>query len=168
MAQEIFKSPLEQANALSKPETLRHKWNRYMKNGFTGNPRTIDKYNKLFGEIESELPFVDQKEHENWSNLASLWKGEAEWPQLTEELISRSEATPIDYDENQINAILKKAKADFPDSWEDEVDYIRQTLGSDWNENITRVYPKHGYLYGLQSYPNAEPSEVALYKLRGK
>lgn len=165
MAQKVFKSPLDQANALQ-PETTRSKWNRYFNHIGDGNPRTIDKYNRLIGEIESELPFADQKEHDEWSNQAATWNGDPKWINLTEELLTRAEATPIDYDENQINAILKKAKADFPNSWEDEVDYIRQTLGKDWNEHITQVYPKHGYLYGSQSWPNAEPTEVALYKLK--
>ena len=89
MAQ-TFKSPLDQANAIA-PETTRSKWNRYFKHIGDGNPRTIDKYNKLLGEIESELPFKDQAEHDHWLDLASLWKGEDEWPTLTEELIKRGE-----------------------------------------------------------------------------
>ena len=92
MAQ-VFKSPLEQANAL-KPETTRSKWNRYLKNGFSGNPRTIDKYNALIGEIESELPFENEEQHQKWLDLGSTWMGEPEWPEMTEKLLTKLESQP--------------------------------------------------------------------------
>lgn len=87
MAQ-IFKNPLEQANSIA-PETTRSKWNRYFKHIGDGNPRTVDKYNKLIEEIESELPFKNQEEHDKWSNLGAAWKGEPEWLDLTDEILSR-------------------------------------------------------------------------------
>ena len=84
----VYKSPLEQANAMA-PESTRSKWNRYFKHIGDGNPRTIDKYNKLIQEIESELPFENEEEHKKWLDLGATWNGEAEWPKLTEEIIGR-------------------------------------------------------------------------------
>lgn len=72
----------------------------------------------------------------------------------------------LDFDENQINEILKKAKTDFPNDWTDAIDYVRQELNTDWDEGITDVYPKKGYLYGLQSRQRGEPREVRLYRLK--
>lgn len=90
-----FEEGPDKENALRRlgrvyPST-RDKWNRYMKNGFSGNTRTIDKYNKLIEEIESELPFANEEEHKKWLDLGSTWSGQAEWPELTETLLARLE-----------------------------------------------------------------------------
>lgn len=110
MAQ-VFKSPLEQANALE-PETTRSKWNRYLKNGFSGNSRTIDKYNKLIQEIESELPFANEIEHQKWLDLGSTWMGGEEWPTLTEELLKRQES-PSPFSEIKYNGKTYKRGEDY-------------------------------------------------------
>lgn len=69
--------------------STRAKWDKYFRHIGDGNPRTIDKYNRLLGEIESELPFENQKEHDKWLDLGSTWTGEEEWPNMTEEIIGR-------------------------------------------------------------------------------
>lgn len=94
MAQ-VFKSPLDQANAI-KPETTRSKWNRYFKHIGDGNSRTVDKYNALIGEIESELPFESEEQHQKWLDLGSTWMGEDEWPALTESLLKTAEKYALD------------------------------------------------------------------------
>ena len=92
MAQ-IYKNPLDQANSIA-PETTRSKWNRYFKHIGDGNPRTVDKYNALIGEIESELPFENEEQHQKWLDLGSNWNGEDEWPNLTEKLLTKLESQP--------------------------------------------------------------------------
>lgn len=109
MAQKVFKSPLDQANAIN-PETTRSKWNRYLKNGFSG--RAIDKYNKLIQEIESELPFANEIEHQKWLDLGSNWNGEEEWPNLTEELLKRQES-PSPFSEIKYNGRTYKRGEDY-------------------------------------------------------
>ena len=104
MAQ-VFKSPLAQANAL-KPETTRSKWNRYLKNGFKGT--NVDKYNALIGEIESELPFESEEQHQKWLDLGSTWTGEDEWPSLTESLLKVGEK--YDLDPSHIKELKNKYK----------------------------------------------------------
>jgi hypothetical protein len=94
MAQ-IYKNPLDQANAIA-PETTRSKWNRYFKHIGDGNPRTVDKYNALIGEIESELPFENEEQHQKWLDLGSNWNGEDEWPTLTETLLKTAERYDLD------------------------------------------------------------------------
>lgn len=106
MAQ-VFKSPLDQANSIA-PETTRSKWNRYLKNGFSGNPRTTDKYNRLIEEIESELPFESEEQHQKWLDLGSTWSGEDEWPSLTEKLLKVGEK--YDLDPNQVKELKSKYK----------------------------------------------------------
>lgn len=88
MAQEIFKSPLTQAKALN--PSLRDRWNKYIKYGI-GSGTNVDKWNKEIEEIESQLPFADQKEHDRWLDLGVAWKGEPEWLDLTDELLKRAE-----------------------------------------------------------------------------
>lgn len=89
----IYKTPLAQADAIA-PETTRSKWNRYFKNGFNG--RNPEKYNKLLGEIESELPFESEEQHQKWLDLGSTWMGEDEWPTLTETLLKTAEKYDLD------------------------------------------------------------------------
>lgn len=83
-----FKSPLDQANSIM-PESTKSKWDRYFKHIGDGNPRTVDKYNKLIQEIESEMPFENEDEHKKWLDLGSTWTGESEWPDMTEKIIAR-------------------------------------------------------------------------------
>lgn len=107
MAQKVFKSPLDQANSIA-PETTRSKWNRYFKHIGDGNPRTIDKYNALIGEIESELPFENEEQHQKWLDLGSNWNGEDEWPTLTETLLKTTEK--YDLDPSHIKELKSKYK----------------------------------------------------------
>lgn len=167
MAQKVFKSPLDQANSIA-PETTRSKWNRYFNHIGDGNPRTIDKYNALIGEIESELPFADEKEHQKWLDLGSTWSGEEEWPTLTEKLLYRQENPIKDLvlDKAKFKSVYDKAKADFPNDWGDKVDYIKQELGLDFPETIADLYLKGNKLYGLQTREKGEPYEVELYNLK--
>lgn len=104
MAQ-IYKNPIDQANALQ-PETTRSKWNRYFKHIGDGNPRTVDKYNALISEIESELPFENEEQHQKWLDLGSTWNGEEEWPTLTEKLLKTAER--YDLDPSQIKELKSK------------------------------------------------------------
>lgn len=90
MAQ-VFKSPLEQVNALA-PETTRSKWNRFLKYGMRGgSPKTIDKYNKLLEEVEGEFKFKDQAEHDIWSNWLSDYRGSQDLLDLSDAILSRGE-----------------------------------------------------------------------------
>lgn len=106
MAQRAFKSPLDQANSLIPKETTRSKWNRYFKHIGDGNPRTVDKYNRLIEEIESELPFENEDEHKKWLDLGSTWTGGSEWPQLTESLLGRIKSGPFDFDSKSDDELL--------------------------------------------------------------
>lgn len=163
MAQ-VFKNPMDQAKAMN-PST-REKWNKYMRNGFTGNPRTIDKYNKLLGEIESELPFRDKAEHDKWLDLGSTWKGEAEWPDMTKMLLYRQEnpIKDIKLDRKAFADYLKQTKKDYED-WGDRMDDIRETFKLDYPETIADLYIRGNRLYGLQTDDEDEPYEVELYNL---
>lgn len=111
MANNVYKTPLAQANSIA-PETTRSKWNRYFKHIGDGNPRTVDKYNALISEIESELPFANEIEHQKWLDLGSNWNGEEEWPNLTEELLKRQES-PSPFSEIKYNGKTYKRGEDY-------------------------------------------------------
>lgn len=107
MAQQVFKNPLQAANAIA-PETTRSKWNHYFKHIGDGNPRTVDKYNRLIEEIESELPFENEEQHQKWLDLGSTWMGEEEWPNLTESLLKVGEQYALE--PSQIVELKQKFK----------------------------------------------------------
>ena len=77
----------ERAKPFKMPGTLRQRYNEYLKNGFSG--KDIDKWNEEIEFIESKLPFKDEQEHQKWLDMASNWKGEPEWINMTNELIDR-------------------------------------------------------------------------------
>lgn len=109
MAQ-VFKTPIEQAQNLTKTPSTREKWNKYLKYGLRGtNPK---KWNSTIEEIESELPFANEIEHQKWIDLGSLWKGEPEWLNLTEELLKRQE-TPSPFDEIRYKDKVYKKGIDY-------------------------------------------------------
>lgn len=88
MAQ-VFKTPLEQANSMTSKPSLRSRWDKYLKYGFRGaNP---ERWNKEIEDIESQLQFANDEEHDKWLQMSDIWKGESEWPDMTSEIISRSE-----------------------------------------------------------------------------
>lgn len=68
-------------------KTTRQKWVEYLAHGFDGN--NVEYYNNLIMEIEQELPFKNQREHDKWLQLGMIWKGESEWLKLTETLLKR-------------------------------------------------------------------------------
>lgn len=103
----IYKSPLEQSQAIA-PESTRSKWNRYFKHIGDGNPRTIDKYNRLIEEIEGELPFANEAEHQKWLDLSASWNGEQEWPKLTEKALKRIDDYSLE--PSQIRELKEKFK----------------------------------------------------------
>ena len=67
--------------------TTRQKWNKYIACGFNGD--NIDYYNNLIMEIEQELPFKNEKEHQKWLDMGMTWTGEIEWLRLTEKILER-------------------------------------------------------------------------------
>ena len=136
MAQ-VYKSPLEQSNALA-PESTRSKWNRYFKHIGDGNPRTVDKYNKLIEEIESELPFENEQEHQKWLDLGASWKGEDEWPQLTESIIARKEKPTVgeDLDNYYNNEFFKQANGDRNAFIEHNINRFGVPRGSNRNKEV--------------------------------
>lgn len=77
----------ERAKPFKMPGTLRQRYNDYLRNGFSG--KNTDKWNKEIEFIESKLPFKDEQEHQKWLDMASNWKGEPEWINMTNELIDR-------------------------------------------------------------------------------
>lgn len=114
----VYKNPIDQSNALA-PESTRSKWNRYFKHIGDGNPRTVDKYNRLIEEIESELPFENEQEHQKWLDLGATWTGEEEWPNITNKALDRIDKYSLD--PNQIREIKQNFK------------------GNDYNEAIKRL-----------------------------
>lgn len=68
-------------------KTLRDRWNRYLKSGFSG--KNIDYWNREIQDISDHLPFADQVEKEKWLNQAATWMGEPEWIDFTNSLIDR-------------------------------------------------------------------------------
>lgn len=69
--------------------TLRDRWNNYLDNGFLGD--NVDYWNNEAVEIEKQLPFKDQPEHDKWLNMGATWMGEPEWLNMTDELLKRYE-----------------------------------------------------------------------------
>ena len=67
--------------------TTREKWKKYLDYGMRGT--NIDHWNKVYGQIESELPFESQAEHDAWLDKGSTWKGEPEWPEMTNKILDR-------------------------------------------------------------------------------
>lgn len=70
--------------------TLRDRWNKYINEGI-GSGDNVDYWNQELEDIETLLPFKDQKEHDTWLNQGAAWKGEPEWLDLTEQLIKKYE-----------------------------------------------------------------------------
>ena len=85
----VFKTSIDQAKSMQKTPSLRDRFNRYLNNGFSGSD--IDYWNEEIIDIENELPFENDEEHNKWLDLGSIWTGQAEWPQLTEKIIKRGE-----------------------------------------------------------------------------
>lgn len=83
---QIFKSPLAQSESLM--PSLRDRWNRYLDKGI-GAGENIDYWNKEIEDIESKLPFENDEEHKKWLDLSATWKGEPEWPELTNKILDR-------------------------------------------------------------------------------
>ena len=86
----------ERTNALNRlnrvyPETrnLRERWNDYIDFGI-GDGERPEMWNDEIIDIEKQLPFKDQAEHDLWLNRGSAWKGEPEWLDQTEELLTRA------------------------------------------------------------------------------
>lgn len=163
---EIYKSPLDQVNAIA-PESTRSKWNRYFKHIGDGNPRTVDKYNRLIEEIESEMPFENDDEHKKWLDLGASWKGEPEWLDLTENLLQRGEAQPLNYGASDIDEILKNNPYAKDLDWGTSMDYLSEKLGVKIPENVSQIYRKNNYIYGVEGQPEGEPIDKVLYKLGG-
>lgn len=91
-----FQEGDEKVNAMKRLDRVypstRQKWNNYFKHMGDGNPNTIDKYNKLLGEIESELPFKNDVEHDQWSQMLEVYKGEPEFDNMMEEILKRTDS----------------------------------------------------------------------------
>ena len=69
---------------------LRQRWDDYINYGLPhGSDRYPELWNNEFIEIEKQLPFKDQEEHDKWSNKAATWMGEQDWLDLTDEIIKR-------------------------------------------------------------------------------
>lgn len=73
----------------SKNLTTKEKWDKYNKIAFTGDVDDIDNANELLSQIENELPFKDEKEHQKWLDLVSEDMGEGKVEALTEEILAR-------------------------------------------------------------------------------
>ncbi len=69
---------------------LRDRWNRYINEGI-GSGENIDYWNNEIMDIEKQLPFKDQPEHDKWLNMGATWMGEPEWLNMTDELLKRYE-----------------------------------------------------------------------------
>ena len=132
MAQ-IYKNPLDQANAIN-PETTRSKWNRYFKHIGDGNPRTIDKYNALIGEIESERAFGETKDVIRDQLLGGL-------SEISDDELSK---VIIAYEPVWAISSAKSAKVATPDEIAEVVDLIRETLkdtyGAKASENVPVLF----------------------------
>lgn len=167
-----FEDGEDKTNALNRLDRVypstRSKWNRYFKHIGDGNPRTVDKYNRLLEEIESELPFENEDQHKKWLDLGSAWMGESEWPDMTKQLLYKQENPPKDLvlDRKKYQSVYDKAKADFPNDWANRMDYIKQEMGLDYPESISDLMLKGNKLYGLQTEEEDEPYEVELYNLK--
>lgn len=87
----------ERNNALKRldrvyPEqrTLKERWDDYINYGLPhGSERYPELWNDEIIQIEKQLPFKDQEEHDKWANQAATWMGEPEWLDLTNEIIKR-------------------------------------------------------------------------------
>lgn len=73
--------------------TLREQWDDYFKNSFNGDDPHY--YNGLIAEIEAQLPFENEEQHKKWLELGSAWRGEPEWPQMTNDLVDKVMADDI-------------------------------------------------------------------------
>lgn len=121
----------ERAKPFKMPGTLRQRYNEYLKNGFSG--KDIDKWNEEIEFIESKLPFKDEQEHQKWLDMASNWKGEPEWINMTNELIDRYNKSgeggmdiefrnfiknPYDYEgthsQDFVNKVLEHGRENYP------------------------------------------------------
>ena len=71
--------------------TLKQKWDLYIALMVGGDTDTIEQSNNLIIEIEKELQFKNEKEHEEWLSLGQVWKGEEKWLKMTRRIIKRSE-----------------------------------------------------------------------------
>lgn len=163
----IYKNPIEQSNALA-PESTRSKWNRYFKHIGDGNPRTVDKYNRLIEEIESELPFENEQEHQKWLDQSATWNGGPEWTDLTENLLQRAEATPLKHSAREFDEILKGNPYAKGIDWDEGMDYLREKLGVNIPENVSQLYRKNNYIYGVEGQSEGEPIDRILFRLGGK
>ena len=74
----------------------------------------------------------------------------------------------IKHDMDSFNKALNDANAQFPNDWMNKMDYLKQTLGLDYGENIADLKVKDNMVYGLETYPEGEPREIPLYRLGGK
>lgn len=71
------------------PQTTRQKFNSWFQNSFNGDDPTY--YNRIFGEIEKELPFKDDVEHDKWSQMWEDYNGNYGPEEYTNAILSRLE-----------------------------------------------------------------------------
>lgn len=115
------------------PKTTRQKWDMWLKNSFNGDDPTY--YNRIYGEIEDELPFETEEEHQNWLTQGDTWMGEPGWLDLTNKILKRGEEHDIDTD--QLHELKQRFK------------------GKDYNEAMKRLLGGEAYgdiLNGLVTY----------------
>lgn len=117
------------------PKTTRQKWDMYMKNSWNGDDPAY--YNRIYGEIEDELPFETQEEHDTWLDKGSTWMGEPEWPALTEKILKRGEDHMLDPE--QIHEIKQRFKG------KDYNEAMKRWLGGEaYGDILTGLVPYEG------------------------
>lgn len=74
------------------PKSLRERWNNYFDySGLGGESDEIDFWNNELIDIENQLPFKNQKEHNVWTDLSDEYSGGEDLPNLTSAILSRIE-----------------------------------------------------------------------------
>ena len=189
---EVFKNPAQQANDMAK-KSLRERWNKYFKYGMRGT--NVDKWNKELEDIENELQFNDDEEHDKWLQMSDIWKGESEWPDMTSEIISRGEdgykgsdraaeladayfkrqiggykpiARTINFSPQQFDEIINASPYKDSIDWDRHMDHISNILGIKPSQHVSQLYRKGKKVYGVEGQDEGEPIERLLYELGGK
>jgi len=73
------------------PKTLRERWDNYFNHGL-GSGEDIDFWNNELIDIEQALPFKDDVEHDKWSQMLEVYKGEPEFDKFMGEILKRTDS----------------------------------------------------------------------------
>lgn len=127
-------------------KTTKEKWDEYINNGFNGD--NVEYYNNLIQEIENELPFKNQQEHDKWLDMGMSWNGEQEWLDMTEEIISRQDKDES-FDSINNKRMGKETESFDADAFEDELQDLsneHNTSGLDDAEYVEELNRKRDEL----------------------